>query len=298
MEEEAKSLNAELVVQYANDDVTKQGNQVENLLSQGIDVLVIVPVNDKTGPFVQKAKDAGVPVIAYDALPQNADVDLFVTRDNYKVGELQANAALKYIGDQGGNIAILKGDPASTVAQGIATAYDKILKNNPKVHIVAEQWHENWSTEKGLKTAENALSAQNDNIKAFVSSSDGLAMGVAQAVKGRNLQGKVFISGLDVELGSARLIAEGVQSMSVWTKIDEAAKDTIDAAVKLAKGEKPESESVTNNGKNDVPTKLVDVVAVDKDNLCQFITEIAPPGWMSAEQVYQNGSIPAACEAK
>ncbi|MFC4306304.1 substrate-binding domain-containing protein [Cohnella boryungensis] len=293
MQEKAQELGAELIVQWANDDVSKQANQVENLLSQGIDALVIVPVSDKTGPVVDKAKSAGVPVIAYDAMIQNSDIDLYVTRNNYKVGELQAQAALKYTGGKG-NFVLLKGDPATTVAQGIAQAYEKILKTNADIHIVAEQWHQNWSTEKALKTAEDALSAQNDNIQAFVSSNDGMAMGITQAVKGRDLDGKVFISGLDVEVGSARLIAEGIQTMSVWTKLDEGAKRTIEAAVALAKGEAPQADEVTNNGKKDVPTLAVDVVEVNKDNLCTFINEMAPTGWMTEEEVFVN--VPNACK--
>lgn len=293
MQEKANELGAELIVQWANDDVSKQANQVENLLSQGIDVLVIVPVSDKTAPVVDKVKSAGVPVIAYDAMIQDSDIDLYVTRNNYKVGQLQAEAALKYT-EGSGNYVLLKGDPATTVAQGIAQAYEAILKTNSSIHVVAEQWHQNWSTERALKTAEDALSAQNDNIQAFVSANDGMAMGVAQAVKGRNLEGKVFISGLDVELGSARLIAEGAQTMSVWTKLDEGAKSTIEAAVQLAKGETPKSDEMTNNGKKDVPTLTVDVLEINKDNLCSFINEIAPPGWMSEEEVFVN--VPNACQ--
>ncbi|MBS4206649.1 substrate-binding domain-containing protein [Bacillus sp. FJAT-50079] len=296
MEEKAKELGAEIIVQWANDDVTKQGNQIENLLSQGIDALIVVPVTDKIGPYVEKAKMEGVPVVSYDALPKEVEVDLFVTRDNYKVGELQTMAALDYVGEGESNIVVLKGDPASTVAQGIAEAYDEILKDKQNIKIVAEQWHQNWSTEEALKTAENALSAQNDNIKAFLSSSDGLAMGVAQAVKGRGMQGQTFISGLDVELGSARMIAEGTQTMSIWTKIDDQARKAIIGAVQLAKKEELTSESTTNNGKYDVPTVFADVMPVDQNNLCSFIKDDAPEGWMKIEDVYKDVEAPEGCK--
>lgn len=288
MEEMAEELNAELIIQWANDDVSKQGNQVENLITQGIDVLVMVPVTDQTGNLVQMAKNEGIPVIAYDALPQDADVDLFITRDNYEVGRIQLEAALEFTGEEG-NYVLLKGDPPTTVAQDIAKAYDDILADYDKVNVVSEQWHQGWSTEAALKTAENALSAQDDNIQAFVSSNDGMAIGVAQAVKGRGLEGEVFISGMDVELGSAKLIAEGVQTMSVWTKIDDAARKTIAAAVDLAKNKEIEADSTTNNGFKDVPTLFADIVAVDQNNLCEFINEIAPPGWMSIEEVFTDG---------
>lgn len=295
MEDLAKELNAELIVQWANDDVTKQGNQIENLLSQGIDALIVVPVTDKIGPFIQSAKNEGVPVVSYDALPKEADIDLFVTRDNYMVGELQSNAALDFT-DGKGNFAILKGDPATSVAQGIAEAYDEILSSNNDINIVADQWHQNWSTEEALKTAENALSANEDNIQAFVSASDGIAMGVSQAVKGRNLEGKVFISGLDVELGSAKLIAEGIQTMSVWTMIDDQAQKALMGAVNLAKGEKVSADSTTDNGLKEVATIYSDVVPIDITNLCEFINEIAPEGWITVEEVFEGLEIPSECK--
>lgn len=295
MEELAEELNAELIVQWANDDVSKQGNQVENLLSQGIDALIIVPVTDKIGPFVQSAKNEGVPVVSYDALPKESDIDLFVTRDNYKVGELQAEAALDFT-DGKGNYTVLKGDPATSVAQGIAEAYEEILVSNNDIEIVADQWHQNWSTEEAINTAENALSANKDDIQAFVSSSDGIAMGVAQAVKGRNLEGEVFISGLDVELGSAKLIAEGVQTMSVWTMIDDQAQKALTGAVDLANGDEISTDDTTDNGLKEVPTVYSDVIAVDSDNLCEFINDIAPEGWTTAEEVFEGMEIPSECQ--
>lgn len=295
MEELAKEHNAEIIVQWANDDVTKQGNQIENLLSQGIDALIVVPVTDKIGPFIQSAKNEGIPVVSYDAIPVEADIDLFVTRDNYKVGEIQSEYALDYT-DGKGNIVILRGDPATTVAQGIAEAYEEVLIPSSGINIVADQWHQDWSTEEALKTAENALSAQEDNIQAFVASSDGLAMGVAQAVKGRGLDGEVFISGLDVELGSAKLIAEGTQTMSIWTMIDDQAEKALLGAISLIKGEEIEADGSVDNGLKEVPAIYSDVVAVDQSNLCEFINEIAPEGWITAEEVFEGLTIPAECQ--
>lgn len=294
MEQIANELNAEIIVQWANDDVTKQGNQIENLLSQGIDALIVVPVTDKIGPFIQSAKNEGIPVVSYDALPEDSDIDLFVTRDNQKVGELQAEAALEFTNGEG-NYAILKGDPATSVAQGIAEAYEEILLNNDDINIVTDHWHQNWSTEEALKTAENALSAQEDNIQAFVSSNDGMAMGVAQALKGRNMEGKVFLSGLDVEIGSAKLIAEGIQTMSVWTMIDDQAQKAMLGAINLAKGENVSADSVTDNGLKDVPTIFSDVISVNQDNLCEYINDLAPEGWITVEEVFEGLEVPSEC---
>lgn len=286
MKERAKELNAELIIQWANDDITLQTNQVENLLTQGIDVLIIVPVTDQTGNLVEMAKSENVPVVAYDALPANSDVDAFITRDNYETGRLQIEAAIEYAGKDA-NFAILKGDPPTTVAQEIAQAYDDYIKEYD-LNVVAEQWHPGWSTETALQTAENALSAQDDDIQAFITSNDGMALGVAQALRGRGLDGDVFVSGMDVEITAAQNIAEGTQTMSVWTLLDDQARVAIETAVDLANGNEIEADDYTDNEFKEVPTLFAEVIEVNANNLREYVTEIAPEGWMSEEEVFKE----------
>lgn len=297
MEALAAEQGAEVIVQWANDDITKQGNQYENLMSQGIDVLITVPVNDKAGPYLQSVKNEGIPIVAYDLLPQDVEIDYFVTRDNKAVGVEQAKAALEYIGDGEANVALLKGDAANMVAQGIASGYDEVLADASGIKVVADQWIQAWSTEEALSVAENTLSAHNDDVAAFITGTDGLAMGVVQAVRGRGLEGEVFISGLDVEPANAQLIAEGVQTMSIWTDLDDHAEKAINAAIKLAKGEEPEADSTTSNNGPEVPTGLAQVVPIYKEDLCRFIHEISPEGWITEEEVFGSTEVPADCGA-
>ncbi|HLS03334.1 MAG TPA: substrate-binding domain-containing protein [Actinomycetales bacterium] len=297
MEELAQEQGAEVIVQWANDDITKQGNQYENLMSQGIDVLITVPVNDKAGPYLQSVKNEGIPIVAYDLLPQDVEIDYFVTRDNKAVGVEQAKAALEYIGDSDANVALLKGDAANMVAQGIASGYDEVLAGEDNINVVADQWIQAWSTEEALSVAENTLSAQNDDVAAFITGTDGLAMGVVQAVNGRGLEGEVFISGLDVEPANARLIAEGAQTMSIWTDLDDHAEKAVNAAIKLAKGEEPEVDGTTSNEGPEVPTGFAQVVPIYKEDLCEFIHEVSPEGWITEEEVFETTEVPENCGA-
>lgn len=297
MERIAAEQGAEVIVQWANDDIVKQGNQYENLMSQGIDVLITVPVNDKAGPYLQTVKNEGIPIVAYDLLPQDVEIDYFVTRDNKAVGVLQAKAALEYIGDGPANVALLKGDAANMVARGIASGYDEVLADATNITVVADQWIQAWSTEEALSVAENTLSAQKDDVAAFITSTDGLALGVVQAVRGRGLEGKIFISGLDVEPANAQLIAEGVQTMSIWTDLDDQAEKAITAAIKLARGEKPEADGTTSNNGPEVPAAFAKVVPIYKEDLCRFIHEISPEGWITEEQVFATTEVPAGCGA-
>lgn len=297
MERVAEEHGAELIVQWANDDITQQGNQYENLMSQGIDALITVPVNDKAGPYLQTVKNEGIPIVAYDLLPQDIEVDYFVTRDNKAVGVEQAKAALEWIGDKPAKVALLKGDAANMVAQGIASGYDEVLPSASNIEVVADQWIQAWSTEEALSIAENTLSAHRDEVAAFITGTDGLAMGVVQAVRGRGLEGQVFISGLDVEPANAQLIAEGVQTMSIWTDLDDHAAKAINAAIKLAKGEEPDADGTTSNNGPEVPTGFAQVVPIYQEDLCRFIHEIAPEGWITEEEVFATTEVPASCGA-
>jgi D-xylose transport system substrate-binding protein len=295
MKKEADKLGVKVIVQWANDNADTQSQQVENLLSQGIDALIITPVDDKAAAAsVTQAKSEGVPVVAYDIGVQGVPVDYFVIRDNPKVGVLQAESAMKFAPN--GNYALVEGDAANDVAQAIHTAHVDTLKGkSPKV--VYDQFTKNWDPQTALSEAENILSANNDQVAAFLTANDGMATGVVQALKGRNLNGKVFVSGLDADPANLKAIVAGDQTMSVWTQIDEQGKIAMDVAVKLAKGEKVKPETTIDNGsKNPIPARVAPVLTVDKDNMCDFINTIAPEGWVTAEDVYGDQAA-TACPA-
>ena len=289
MQREANALGAKLIVQWANDNPGLQASQVENLLSQQPDALIIVPVDSEAaGRIVNSAQQAGVPVVGYDIGVSTAKLDYFVMRNNSLVGEIQAKGALKKAPN--GTFALIKGDPGNDVAQLISKQYDKLLVQDKNVKIVFNQFVRGWDPKLALSNAENVLSAQNDKIDGFVTSNDGMALGVAQALKGRNLAGKVYLSGLDADPSALQLIAQGVQTLSVWTDLDEQGSSAVKAAVALAKKQKPSiSTTDVNLGAGAVPTHLVNVYAVTQDNLCQFINHDAPKGWVTADEVFGAG---------
>jgi D-xylose transport system substrate-binding protein len=288
MKAEADKLGVKLVFQWANDSPTVQASQFENLLSQNVDAIVIIPIDSAAaGRLVEEAHQQNVPVISYDVDVPSAKLDYKVTRDNSKVGVLQAQAALRFAPT--GNYALIKGDPANNVAHAIADAYTQILGQNKNIKIVYDQFTTNWDPKTAQSVAENTLSAQNDKVEAFVSSNDGMAQGIAQAVKGRNLAGKVFISGLDADTASLQLIAQGVQTMTVWTDLKEQDRVTIDAAVALALGKKPDVSSVMgNDGAGEYSVHQVAVYEINKNNLREFVTKLAPQGWVDPKDVWPD----------
>ena len=289
MRKKAEELGADIVFQFANYDATKQANQVDNLISQGIDVLILNVVSGNMVNLVDKVRAEGIPVITFDNTVEGAEVDLNVDRDNVKVGRLQMEMALEYLqanGMEGGNFVLVKGDPGSAVAQRISQGYDEVAAEHPEINVVANQFHEAWSPDKALKTVENALSANSDDVQAVVCSADSVAMGVVPALKGAKLDGQVYLCGMDVEISAAKMINDGVMYTSIWTDIVSGDQRTIEAAYKLAKGEEVVPDEVQNIGGIDVPVLLVDVMAVTKDNLKDWLDNIAPEGWATEEEIF------------
>jgi len=292
MEAEAKQLGAKLIIQWANDDPSLQASQVENLLSQKPDALIMVAVDSQAGGrIVKSAHEQGVPVIGYDIGISTAKLDYFVMRNNTLVGKLQAEGALKFAPK--GTFALFKGDPGNDVAQAIAKQYDALLVNNKDVKVVFNQFIRGWDPKTALANAENVLSAQNDKLDGFVTSNDGMALGVSQAIKARNLAGKVYLSGLDADAANLQLIAQGVQTMSVWTDLNAQGAAAVKAAVAFAKKEKPSIETVSVDlGAGQVPTHQVRVIAVTKDSLCDFAAKEAPKGWVTPDEIFGAGKSP------
>jgi D-xylose transport system substrate-binding protein len=283
----AKELGAETLVQSANSDDAIQLQQAENLLSQGIDVLVVVPHNaEVAASIVEAAKRQNVPVVSYDRLIRNSDVDLYISFDNVKVGELQA----KYLFDRApkGNYVLIGGSPTDNNAQMLREGQLKVLKpsiDSGDIKIVMEQWAREWQPSEALKIAENALTQAKNDVVAIVASNDGTAGGAIQALEEQKIADKVLVSGQDADLAALQRIVEGKQAMTVYKPIDKLARRAAEVAVALARGESAGAASTVNNGRKDVPSVLLEPVTVDKNNMADTIIK---DGFRKAEEVYKN----------
>jgi len=284
MRETIEAAGGEVLVQWANYDQTKQENQVENLITQGIDALILIAVSPSMGPLVEKVKAEGIPVVCYDNFIENAPLDAYLDRDNHAGGVMQMEATMKAIGGKG-NIAIIHGEPTSAVVQGFKRGYDEVLAKYPDVNVVVEQYHEAYSAEKALKTAENALSAYNNNIDAFVCTADVLTLGILPAIEAAGLAGKVFLTGMDCEVAAMQAVHKGYIGIDIWTKIDECATRAAEIAVALVKGEDFEYDEIIKNGDYEVPKVFVPIMGVTKDNLEDWVNNVAPEGWITMEQI-------------
>lgn len=286
-EAKVKELGAEVLTQAANGDDAKQLSQAENLISQGVDVLVVVPHNaEATAAIVQKAHDAGIKVVAYDRLIKNSDVDLYVSFDNEKVGEIQATEITKLVPK--GNYVYIGGadtDNNAILFRKGAMNILKPLEEKGDIKIVFDQYSKDWKPEEALKNMENALTANNNNVQAVVAANDGTAGGVIQALDAQGLVGKVPVSGQDAELAALQRVAEGKQAMTVYKPISKLAQTAAEAAVKIGKGETVDASKKVNNGKIDVPSILLDPVAVNKSNIADTVVA---DGFQKLEDVFKN----------
>lgn len=284
MVETIEAAGGKALVQWANYDQTKQENQIDNLITQGIDALILIAVSSNMSATVDKVKAEGIPVVCYDNFISNAPLDAYLDRDNVEAGRIQMEGAMDFIGGKG-KIAIIHGEPTSSVVLGMKQGYDEVLAKYPDVEVVLEQYCESYSAEKALKYAENALSANNDDIQAIICTADVLSLGILPALESSGLAGKVFLTGMDCEVAAMQAVNKGYIGVDIWTEIDVCAKEAANAAIALVKGEPVKYDEMIKNGDYEVPKKYVPIVGVTKDNVEKWATEIAPEGWITMEQI-------------
>jgi D-xylose transport system substrate-binding protein len=287
----AKELGADVLVQSANGNDSLQNDQAENLISQGVDVLVVVPHNGVTASaIVDMAHKAGKKVICYDRLIKNSDVDLYLSFDNVAVGRMQGEALLKLAPK--GNYVLIGGAPTDYNAKLFRDGQLQALKpavDRGDVKIVADQWARDWQASEALKHMENALTKTGNDVQAVVASNDGTAGGVISALKQQKLAGKVAVSGQDAELAACQRIVEGTQAMTVYKPIEALARKGAEAAFALAQGNLPADATQTvDNGKKKVPSILIKPVEVDKNNIDETVIK---DKFQPYDQVYKN--VPA-----
>jgi D-xylose transport system substrate-binding protein len=283
----ASELGAKVYVQSANGVDAVQVRQCENLLTLGVDVLVIVPHNGEVmASAVTLARKQGIPVVSYDRLIRNSDVDLYVSFDNVRVGELQA----KYLLERApkGNYVLIGGSPTDNNARLFREGQMKILQPaiaRGDIKPVADQWAKDWLPSEALRHTENALTQANNDVVAVVASNDSTAGGAIQALEEQRLAGKVIVSGQDADLAATQRIVGGSQSMTVYKPIAPLARKAAEAAVALAKGEPVETNGSVNNGSKNVPSILLNPIVVDRANLPETVIK---DGFLRLEDVYRN----------
>ncbi len=280
---EAEKAGAEVIVVAANGDENLQNSQCENLLTKGIDVLVVIAQNGETAStIVNAAHKAKVPVIAYDRMIKNCDLDLYVSFDSVKVGELMAEYVCKL--KPKGRYFIINGSPTDNNAFLVRQGFENVLKKYPGAKVVFEQWCDGWSPEKALKHVENGLTQHKNKVDVILCANDGTCGGAVQALAEQKLAGKVLTTGQDAELAACKRVVAGTQAVTIYKPIKKLAVAAAKAALEMA-NKKPVSDvnEKVNNGKIDVPSVLLLPIQVTKANMKSVIVA---DGFHSEADIY------------
>lgn len=284
----AKQLGAVVITMSSDYDPPTQISQIENMISQGIKVLVVVP-SDSTliAPAIEAAHAAGIKVIAYDRMINDKDVDMYVSFDNVKVGALEAQGILNVVNH--GNFAYIGGASTDNNALLVREGSMQVLQPwiaSGSIKLAVNTLTPNWDPTQAYQEMKTYLDT-GKTVDAVVSANDGMAFGIVQALAEKGLAGKVPVSGQDADLSACQRIVQGTQSMTVYKPIVLEADEAAEAAVEMAEGQELVVNATVGNGIINVPSYLLSPTSVTKDNM---MSTVIKDGFHTYAEVYQATS--------
>ncbi len=266
----AQELGAEVNVQNANGEVEEQIKQIQYFIDKKMDVIVVIAIDDiALKDTVAAAKKEGIKVIAYDRPIRNANVDLYLSVDNEKVGELMAEYIRKYIGNEG-TIIQVKGSPTDYNVQMVQEGFERILSTT-KIKIDYAEYSNGWVAENGFTVTDEYLKT-GKVPDAIMCGNDNLAAHAIRALIEKRLGGKVCVVGQDADLEACQRIVEGTQYMTVYKPVEKLAIRAAERAVDMAGGVPLGLKDTFNDGTYDVPYERLEPIAVTKANMDEVIT--------------------------
>ena len=297
-----KRLCPDCKVEYANatQDATKQQTQAEAALTNGADVLVLDAVDvASVAPIVQQAKQRNVPVIAYDRLIPDQKIDYYVSFNNVRQGELQAQSLLDGLGGSanGKSIVMINGSPSDPSAGDYKKGAHNVFDSSG-VKIAKEYDTPDWSPDKAQREMEQAMTALGkDGFAGVYSANDGMAGGAIAAMKGGGVDPKTRpVTGGDGEVAAIQRILDGEQHATIYLTIDKQADAAAQLAVAKALG-KPVPKGLlngkTDNGAGQIPSVLLVPVVVTKDNVKDTVIK---DGFLKPSDIC-TGQYAADCKA-
>src|SRR5918996_594172 len=280
--------DCEIIYSNADQDAAQQQQQVEAAITQGAEVLVLDPVEAAAGPLVTRAKSQDIPVISYDRLILDADVDYYISFDNVKVGELQGESLVSKLEEDGaqGDIVMINGAPTDNNATLFKQGAHSVIDDSP-FNVAREYDTPDWSPDRAQQEMEQAITALGkDGFVGVYAANDGSAGGAIAAMKSAGIDPSTRpTTGQDAELAAIQRILVDEQYMTVYKAIKPEAEAAAQLAVALLRGEEPPSGLVNgkvDNGMKQVPSVLLTPVAVTKDNIQDTIVK---DGFWTPQQI-------------
>jgi putative multiple sugar transport system substrate-binding protein len=294
-------------LQYAGDDIPTQTQQIDSMITQGVDALIIAAIDGTAlGSQLQAAADAGIPVIAYDRLIRDSEnVDFYVSFDNFKVGVAQAESLLEGLGEGGPfNVELFAGSLDDNNAHFFFDGAMSVLQ--PKIDdgtLVVKSGQTDieqvailrWQQETAQKRMEDLLtSTYNDGtrVDGVLSPYDGLSRGIITALQNAGYgptwddgnPPMPIVTGQDAEIASVKMIADNVQYSTVFKDTRLLAEQAVIAAEAFLQGEEPEANNTEDydNGVKVVPSYLLPVETVTAENIQPALVD---SGYWTADEV-------------
>lgn len=259
----------DLIWVSAENSEAKQRMDVQALISQGIKVLILHPVNTESAKdMVDQASRAGIAVIAMDRLPTGSHVQLYVTADSRKVGELQAEHVANTIGEKG-NVIILEGEAGNVVAQEITAGNLDTFKKYPQIRVALRRPHKNWARDLAGITTEDALKIQSNNIQAILANNSQMILGALDVLAKMNRTSRMATAGADADREACQAILAGRLSADVDKMPYDLGLAAYRAALQLIRNEPPASTGTIDNGGVEVKVLFTPVRLITRDNVQQ-----------------------------
>jgi D-xylose transport system substrate-binding protein len=299
---EEQCPDCEVLYSNANGDAEKQQSQAEAALTQGAEVLVVDPMDSKSAAAIaEKAQAQNVPVDSYDRLIENGEVNAYVSFDNVKVGELQAETLAKKLKEDGsptGPIIMINGDPADPNAALFKEGAHNGLEA-AGVKIAKEYDTPGWSAENAQREAQQAITALGNNgFAGIYAANDDTGGGAIAAMKGAGIDPEEKpVTGQDATVAGLQRILAGQQYLTIYKEIEPEATIAAEIAVALAEGEEVPQEHISEeveNGKVKVPSVLLKPIAVTKENVK---STVVADGFVTASELCTSAYQTACKEA-
>lgn len=248
MEEKAAELGVTVNIVAAQEKTDIQLGQVETFIQQGVDAIVVIPVDtDAAGPMTEAAKSADIPLVYVNRRPSDLPDDVpYVGSDSLYAGTVEMEELAKLAGGKG-NVVILIGDPANEAAVLRTQGCKDVVEQNPEMQVIAEQAG-NWYREEGLSITENWIQS-GEQFDVICSNNDEMALGAIQALKNADLLDEVLVGGVDATADALAAMEAGELEVTVFQDAAGQGGGGIETAVKLVNGEPAESL--------DIPYQLV-----------------------------------------
>jgi D-xylose transport system substrate-binding protein len=261
---------------------------VENLISQGADVLIILAQNvEAIRPAVASALEQGIPVIGYDRLISDPGA-LYITFDNIGVGRLMAEVIYELVPT--GNYIIIKGNGNDANSDFLREGIEEVIGaavTAGDINIVGESYTDNWDPALAQTQTEQFLTQANNDVQAVVSENDGMASGVVAALEAQGLAGEVPVSGQDGDLAALNRVALGTQSVSVWKDARQLGTAAGEAAMALAGG--ASLADIEGTIQFDADDTTMTSIFLQPNPITQAnLDEVVDAGWISLEQLCEG----------